>query len=174
MFKCTVFLSFCFFFFKEKDNSMLVCRVVCCLPQSDHGIRVCILHQSDCCIRVCILHQLDCCTRVCILLQSDCSIRVCILHQSDCCIRVCILHQSDCGIGVCILHQSDCHIRVCILHQSYHSIWIPCTNHSIWVLFSWKLCYGIKGLCTKNGIYQKVWAHLVNAMVCGLCKILIC
>ena len=36
---------------------------------------------------------------------------------------------------VCIWHQSDCHIRVCILHQSCYSIWISCTNHSIWVLF---------------------------------------
>ena len=129
---------------------------------------------TDRSIRVCILCQSDCCTRVCILHQSDCCIRVCISHQSDCCIRVCISHQSDCGIGVCISYQSDCRLRVCTSHQSYYSIWIPCTNDCIWVSFSCKLCYGIRGLCTKNDIYQKFWAHLVNAMVCGLCKSLIC
>ena len=51
---------------------------------------------------------------------------------------VCISHQSDCHIRVCISHQSGCRIRVCTSHQSYPSIWISCTNHSVWILFSCK------------------------------------
>ena len=83
-----------------------------------------------------------------------------------------ICHQTDCCIKVFILHQSDCHIRVCILHQSYYSIRISYTIHSIWVLFSCKLCHQIKGLYTKNGLNQKFWAHLLSVMVCGLhCKV---
>ena len=39
---------------------------------------------------------------------------------------------------VCISHQSGCRIRVCTSHQSYPSIWISCTNHSVWILFSCK------------------------------------
>ena len=90
---------------------------------------------------------------------------VCYPHQSHHCIRLYILHGSNCYIGVCILYQSDCHIRVYILHQSYHSIWISCTNHSIWVLLSCKWCHGIRGLCTKNDINQKFWAHLMSVMI---------
>ena len=74
-----------------------------------------------------------------------------------------------CCIRVFILHQSDCHIRVCILHQSYYSIRISYTVHSIWVLFSCKLCHWIRGPCTKNGLNQKFWAHLLSVMVFGLC-----
>ena len=70
---------------------------------------------------------------------------VCCSHQSDLGINLCMLHQSDCHIWVCISHQSDCYIRVCILHQSYHSIWISCTNHSIWLLFSCKWWHGSQG-----------------------------
>ena len=75
---------------------------------------------------------------------------VCWSHQSDLRIRVCIrlLHKNN-----WITHQSDCRIRVCISHQSYQIIWISCTNHSVW------------GLYTKNDIS---WAHLINVMVCGL------
>ena len=90
---------------------------------------------------------------------------VCYPHQSHHCIRLYILHGSNCYIGVCIMYQSDCHIRVYILHQSYHSIWISCTNHSIWVLLSCKWCYGIRGLCTKKDINQKFWAHLMSVMI---------
>ena len=57
-------------------------------------------------------------------------------------IVACCLHQSHCCIRVCISHQLDCHIRVCIWHQSYHSILTLCTNHSVWVLFSYKWCHG--------------------------------
>ena len=32
-------------------------------------------------------------------------------------------------------HQSDRRIRVFIAYQSYHSVWISCTNYSIWVFF---------------------------------------
>ena len=64
-------------------------------------------------------------------------------------------------------------IRVCILHQSYNSIWISCTNHSIWVLFTCEWCQGSMGLCTKNDINQIFWACLLSIMVCGLCKSLI-
>ena len=32
-------------------------------------------------------------------------------------------------------HQSDRRIRVFISYQSYHSVWISCTNYSIWVFF---------------------------------------
>ena len=80
-----------------------------------------------------------------------------------------VCHKSDCCIRVFILHQSDCHIRVCILHQSYYSIRISYTVHSIWVLFSCKLCHWIRGPCTKNGLNQKFWAHLLSVMVFGLC-----
>ena len=69
----------------------------------------------------------------------------------------------------CLLHQSDCLVRVCILHQSYYSIRISYTIYSIWVLFSCKLCHQIRGLCTKDGLNQKFWAHLLSVMVCGLC-----
>ena len=69
----------------------------------------------------------------------------------------------------CLLHQSDCLVRVCILHQSYYSIRISYTIYSIWVLFSCNLCHQIKGLCTKDGLNQKFWAHLLSVMVCGLC-----
>ena len=60
---------------------------------------------------------------------------------------------------------------VCCLHQSYHSIQISCTNHSIWVLVSFKWCHGIRGLCTmtltKNlGSFDKHYDW-------GLCKSLI-
>ena len=34
--------------------------------------------------------------------------------------------------------------------------------------FSCKLCHWIRGLCTKNGLNQKFWAHLLSVMVCGL------
>ena len=34
---------------------------------------------------------------------------------------------------VCYSHLSDRCIRVCISHQSYHSIWVSCTNRSVWV-----------------------------------------
>ena len=80
-----------------------------------------------------------------------------------------VCHKSDCCIRVFILHQSDCHIRVCILHQSYYSIRISYIVHSIWVLFSCKLCHWIRGPCTKNGLNQKFWAHLLSVMVFGLC-----
>ena len=80
---------------------------------------------------------------------------------------VCCSHQSDRGIRVRISHQSDCRIRVCILHQSYHSIWISCTNHSVWVLFSCKWCHG-----SKNDINQKLWAHLISVMVWSLARAL--
>ena len=80
-----------------------------------------------------------------------------------------VCHKSDCCIRVFILHQSDCHIRVCILHQSYYSIRISYTVHNIWVLFSCKLCHWIRGPCTKNGLNQKFWAHLLSVMVFGLC-----
>ena len=69
----------------------------------------------------------------------------------------------------CLLHQSDCLVRVCILHQSYYSIRISYTIYSIWVLFSCKLCHQIRGLCTKDGLNQKFWAHLLSVLVCGLC-----
>ena len=52
---------------------------------------------------------------------------------------------------------------VCCLHQSYHSIQISCTNHSIWVLVSFKWCHGIRGLC--NDINQKIWAYLISIMI---------
>ena len=42
------------------------------------------------------------------------------------------------------------------LHQSYHSIWISCTNHSVWELFSCKWCHGIRRLCTKSDINHKL------------------
>ena len=42
--------------------------------------------------------------------------------------------------------------RVCISHQSYHSIWMSCTDHGVWVLFSSKWC-------------QKFCAHLISVMV---------
>ena len=80
-----------------------------------------------------------------------------------------ICHRSDCCIRAFILHQWDCHLRVCILHQSYYSIRISYTIHSICVLFSCKLCHQIRGLCTKNGLHHKFWAHLLSVMVCGLC-----
>ena len=47
------------------------------------------------------------------------------------------------------------------MHQSYYSIRISYTIYSIWVLFSCKLCHQIKGLCTKDGLNQKFWAHLL-------------
>ena len=55
------------------------------------------------------------------------------------------------------------------MHQSYYSIRISYTVHSIWVLFSCKLCHWIRGPCTKNGLNQKFWAHLLSVMVGGLC-----
>ena len=73
------------------------------------------------------------------------------------CRVVCCSHQSDCRIRVCIFHQSDCRIRVCISHQSNH--------HSVQILFSCKLCHGIRGQCTKNDINQKFWAYLINVMI---------
>ena len=66
---------------------------------------------------------------------------------------------------VCISHQSDCRIRVCIAHQSNHSIWVSCINHSVQILFSCKLCRGIRRLCTKNDIDQKFWVYLINVMI---------
>ena len=81
------------------------------------------------------------------------------------CRVVCCSHQSDCRIRVCIFHQSDCRIRVCISHQSNHSIWVSCINHSVQILFSCKLCHGIRGQCTKNDINQKFWAYLINVMI---------
>ena len=143
---------------------MLACRVVCYPHQSHHCIRLYILHGSNCYIGVCILYQSDCHIRVYILHQSYHSIWISCTNHSIC-IRLYILHGSNCYIGVCILYQSDCHIRVYILHQSYHSIWISCTNHSIWVLLSCKWCHGIRGLCTKNDINQKFWAHLMSVMI---------
>ena len=89
---------------------------------------------------------------------------VCCLHQSDRRIRLCISHRSDCHIRLCISHQSDCRIRVCISHRSYHSIQMSCTNHSVWVLFSYKLCHGIRGPCTENEVKQNIWAHLISVM----------
>ena len=80
---------------------------------------------------------------------------------------ICCSHQSDRGIRVRISHWSDCRIRVCISHQSYHSIWISCTNHSVWVLFSCKWCHG-----SKNDINQKLWAHLISVMVWSLARAL--
>ena len=81
------------------------------------------------------------------------------------CRVVCCSHQSDRCIRVCILLQSDCRIRVCISHQSYHNIWISCTNHSVWVLFSCTQRHGIRGLCIKNEINQKFWVHLLSFMI---------
>ena len=66
------------------------------------------------------------------------------------CIDVCCTHQSDRCIRVCILHQSDFRIRVCISHQSYNSIWISCTNHSVWVLFSCKSDVMESGGCAQR------------------------
>ena len=65
-----------------------------------------------------------------------------------------------------------CWIRICISHQPYHSIWISCTNHCVWVLFSCKWCHGIRGLalCAKNYINQKFGPHLISVMVNGLRK----
>ena len=54
-----------------------------------------------------------------------------------------------CAVG-CIWHQSDCQIRVCILHQSYFSIWISCTNNSIWVLFFCKVM-----MSQRQGVVHK-------------------
>ena len=71
---------------------------------------------------------------------------------------------------VCISDQSDCYIRVYISHQSYHSTGISCTNHSIWVLFSCKWGHWIRGLCTKNDIKKKFWAHLISVMVTPFCN----
>ena len=71
---------------------------------------------------------------------------------------------------VCISDQSDCYIREYISHQSYHSTGISCTNHSIWVLFSCKWCHWIRGLCTKNDIKKKFWAHLISVMVTPFCN----
>ena len=42
------------------------------------------------------------------------------------------------------------------LHQSYHSIWISCTNHNVWKLFSCKWCHGIRRLYTKSDINHKL------------------
>ena len=82
------------------------------------------------------------------------------------CRVVCCTHQSDRCIRVCILHQSDFRIRVCISHQSYNSIWISCTNHSVWVLFSCKSdVMESGGLCTKNDVNQKFWAHFISVMI---------
>ena len=49
-----------------------------------------------------------------------------------------------------ISHQSDCHTRVCISHQSYHSIWLSCTNRSVWVLFSCNWYHGIRGWAQRT------------------------
>ena len=65
---------------------------------------------------------------------------------------------------VCYLHQSDRRTRVCISHQSYHSIQMSCTNHSVWVLFSYKLCHGIRGPCTGNEVKQNIWTYLISVM----------
>ena len=71
-------------------------------------------------------------------------------HQTDRPSRVRTSHQSDYRIRVCISRQSDCRIRVCISLLSFHSIWLSCTNHNVWELFSCILCQGIRGLCTKK------------------------
>ena len=66
------------------------------------------------------------------------------------CRVVCCSHQSDRCIRVYILHQSYFRIRVCISHQSYNSIWISCTNHSVWVLFSCKSDVMESGGCAQR------------------------
>ena len=83
---------------------------------------------------------------------------------------VCCSHQSDRRIRACFSHQSNWRIRVCISHQWYHSIWISCTDNTVWVLFSCKWCHGIRGLCTKNDINQKFWAQLISVMIVAFAR----
>ena len=64
-------------------------------------------------------------------------------------------------------HQSDRRIRVFISYQSYHSVWISCTNYSIWVFFSvLQILSWYQGL--SDDLNHKFWAHVIGVMVCGL------
>ena len=100
------------YFFKEKHNSMLACRVVWCSYQSYRRTRVCILHQSDC------------------------RIKVCISHQSDCCIMLCISHQSYRRNWISCTNHSVWILFSC---KWSHRIWGPCTkndvNQKFWAYF---------------------------------------
>ena len=67
------------------------------------------------------------------------------------------------------------------INMVYHSIWISCTNHSVWyckwciinVWVSCKWCHGIRETCTKINVHQKFYTHLISVMVYYLCKSLV-
>ena len=76
-------------------------------------------------------------------------------------------------------HQSDRRIRVRISHQSYHSIWISCTNHSVWVLLSFKWCHEIRGCAQRilgssderNGLWPLRESRQLRSRFIGIWKL---
>ena len=111
-------------------------------------------------------------------------------HQSDCCIKVCISHQSyiivfeylapitafghNFLVIFCYKITMFAYRVVCCYHQSDCCIWISCTNHGIWVLFSHKWCHVHKewhqpeildSLDTCNVIVAFVRASLIKVKI---------
>ena len=78
--------------------------------------------------------------------------------------------QADCPIRVYISYQSDYHLRVCISHSH-----ITAFGYLVQIIafLATQWCHRIRGMCTKNDINQRYWTHLISAMVCCLCEILI-
>ena len=88
--------------------------------------------------------------------QTECLIYI-ICHQSD------LLHQGIYLAPIRLPHKSM------ILAPIITALGYLTPSTAFGYCFSCKLCHWIRGLCTKNGLNQKFWAHLLSVMVFGLC-----